>query len=574
MKKRAMNQNSNRRFVPRTLLLLALAACQTTPPTTHVHDGDSVSQGEKALADGIAESRAANQPGPVSKDVLNALLPPAQPADDAANVNHFDLAVSGVKAPDFFRSLVAGTPYNMVVHPNVQGAVSLDLKDVTVTDVMNVMRDVYGFDYTREGNLFQVFPDAMRTEIFQIDYLNIARKGKSEIQVSSGTISDTRHNNTYNYPYNGNDGINVNTSGNNHDEVVGTQVNTDSEVDFWEQLAATLKSIVGEAPGTSVVVTPQVGLVVVRAMPSAIAAVRTYLDRAQLSLARQVILEAKIIEVTLKAGFEAGIQWNTFGKHSGGSFKPIVDANGNVIAQGSDSQVAGSLTQGTPLDFFNPTSSAFTINMAFSDFEAIIDLLETQGTVQVLSSPRISTVNNQKAVIKVGGDEYFVTNISTQTITAGSAINTQNSPELTPFFSGIALDVTPQISDAGSVTLHVHPSISDVKEQTKTIAGEQVPLAQSTIRESDSVVRARSGQIVVIGGLMESSASDSDAGVPWLSHLPLLGNAFKQKQQQSTKRELVILLKPIVADDDAQIEAMNQSLARLKTMRERIAPGS
>jgi len=168
----------------------------------------------------------------------------------------------------------------------------------------------------------------------------------------------------------------------------------------------------------------------------------------------------------------------------------------------------------------------------------------------------------------------FVTNISTQTITAGSAINTQNSPELTPFFSGIALDVTPQISDGGSVTLHVHPSISDVKEQTKVIAGEEVPLAQSTIRESDSVVRARSGQIVVIGGLMESSATDSDAGVPWLSHLPLLGNAFKQKQQQSTKRELVILLKPIVADDDAQIEAMNESLARLKTMRSKIAPGS
>ena len=561
------------RLVAHAMLLSALAACQTAPPSTGVHDADSVTQGEQALADGIAESRAAVAPAPVAKDVLNALLPPAPTANDLASASRFDVAVSGVKAADFFRSLVSGTPYNMVVHPNVQGTVSLDLKNVSITDVMNVMRDVYGFDYTREGNLFQVFPDAMRTEIFQIDYLNVARKGKSETQVSSGTITDTHHNNNY-YPYGAMDGFNVNTSGTNRGDVVGTQVNTDSEVDFWEQLSTTLKSIVGEAPGTSVVVTPQVGLVVVRGMPSAIAAVRTYLDRAQLSLARQVILEAKIIEVTLKAGFEAGIQWNTFGKHSGGSFKPIVDENGNVIAQGSDNQVAGSFTQTNPLDFFNPTGSAFTINMAFSDFEAIIDLLETQGTVQVLSSPRISTVNNQKAVIKVGGDEYFVTNISTQTITAGSAINTQDSPELTPFFSGIALDVTPQISDSGDVTLHVHPSISDVKQQNKLIAHQQVPLAQSTIRESDSVVRARSGQIVVIGGLMESSATDSDAGVPWLSHLPLLGNAFKQKQQQSTKRELVILLKPVVADDDAQIDAMNQSLARLKTMRGRIAPGS
>jgi MSHA biogenesis protein MshL len=216
--------------------------------------------------------------------------------------------------------------------------------------------------------------------------------------------------------------------------------------------------------------------------------------------------------------------------------------------------------------------STFTLNASFTDFEAIIDLLETQGTVQVLSSPRISTVNNQKAVIKVGSDEFFVTDISTTTVTAGSAINTNDSPELTPFFSGIALDVTPQISSAGVVTLHVHPTVSDVTEQRKSIAGDDVPLAASTIRESDSIVRARSGQIVVIGGLMETSSSDSDAGVPWLSKVPVLGYAFKQKQQSSVKRELVILLKPVVADDRAHVDAMNESLARLRVLHQRIAP--
>ncbi len=190
--------------------------------------------------------------------------------------------------------------------------------------------------------------------------------------------------------------------------------------------------------------TPQVGIVVVRAMPNALQAVRTYLERAQLMLRRQVILEAKVIEVTLKSGFEAGIQWNTFGKDSGGSFKPIIDADGNVIAAGSNNDVAGQFDFNQAKQFFNPLDSQVQPVHVVFRLRSGDPLLETQGAVQVLSSPRISTVNNQKAVIKVGSDEYFVTNISTTTVTAGSAINTNDSPQLTPFFSGIALDVTPR----------------------------------------------------------------------------------------------------------------------------------
>ncbi len=555
-------------------LMLLLSACESVAPRA-AQDDESVTQGEEALTTAIAQNerlRAETPAAAPSQSLLDALLPPVAPPPESGSAR-FDLNVNGIAASDFFRSLVSGTPYNMVVHPSVQGSVSLDLKDVSLTEVMDVMRDVYGYDYLRQGNLFQVYPDAMRTEVFQIDYLNVTRRGKSEVQVSAGKVSNARRGNNINIGYGGAGEIAQQSGSGSGGDVVGTKVNTDSESNFWETLESTLISIIGDTPGASVMVTPQVGLAVVRAMPASLHAVRSYLDRAQLSLNRQVILEAKIIEVTLKSGFEAGVQWNTFGSDSGGSFKPVYDSDGNLIAAGSDNDVAGAFDAGDGVkNFFNPLGSAFTLNASFTDFEAIIDLLETQGTVQVLSSPRISTVNNQKAVIKVGSDEFFVTDISTTTITAGSAINTDDSPELTPFFSGIALDVTPQISEAGVVTLHVHPTVSDVQEQLKSIGGEDVPLAASTIRESDSIVRARSGQIVVIGGLMETISADADAGVPWFSKLPVLGYAFKQKQQSSTKRELVILLRPVVADDQAHIDAMNESLERMRALHKRISP--
>jgi MSHA biogenesis protein MshL len=539
---------------------------------------DSANEAQAALESGIArnqEVQAKAQEVPAA--VMDQLMPPIPgiaPAPDVAE-ERFDISVNKVKASDFFRSLVSGTHYNMVVHPDVKGEVSLDLKDVTVAEVMDIMRNVYGYDYQRSGRLYQVYPDAMRTEIMHIDYLNVGRKGQSEMQVSASTITDTQNNNGVNNGYSTNfgNGYVQNGAGNNSaTNMVGTQVSTDSDANFWQELQDTLTKIIGDTPGTSVVVTPQVGIVVVRAMPSALQAVRTYLERAQLMLRRQVILEAKVIEVTLKAGFEAGIQWNTFGKDSGGVFKPIVDANGNVIAPGSNNDVAGQFDFNQAKQFFNPLDSQFNLYMSFSDFEAVISLLETQGAVQVLSSPRISTVNNQKAVIKVGSDEYFVTNISTTTVTAGSAINTNDSPQLTPFFSGIALDVTPQISEGGEVILHIHPTVSEVNQQNKIIAGQNIPLAASTIRESDSIVRARSGQIIVIGGLMQTSSGDSDSGVPWLSHLPVVGYAFKQKQQSSVKSELVILLRPVVSDDQSQIDAMNESLSRVKSLKTQLDP--
>lgn len=544
-------------FLATSALLSGCAAVDRLGPKL-TRDTSSTDTQIEILETGLNDNKAlAKREAEVSQAILDALTPIADSISELES-ERFDLSVNGVPSQEFFRGLVRDTPYNIVVHPDVNGTVSLDLGDVTINEVMEVMRDVYGYDYFLEGSLFRVYPDALRTEVFQVDYLNVERSGSSEMQVSTGSLSDS-NNNGGQTGFIGGASVYSPDAGRSSGSL-GTVVNTDAKTNFWAELQTTLISIVSGDEGSSVVVTPQVGLAVVRAKPESLHAVRTYIDQVESTLHRQVIIEAKILEVTLREGFEAGVNWRTFSEDAA-----EIDPGLGTALPNDD--IGGRIRSGDA-DIFNPLDTAFTLLGSYKDFEYAIDLLSTQGTVQVLSSPRISTVNNQKAVIKVGQDEYFVTDISTNTITAGSSINTNDSPELTPFFSGIALDVTPQISDSGDVILHIHPSISKVDEQRKIIAGESVPLAASTIRESDSIVRARDGQLVVIGGLMEDGANDNNGGVPFFKDIPGIGHLFKQKGQSSVKSELVILLKPIIVTDQSQSDAMTESLENIRKLRE------
>jgi MSHA biogenesis protein MshL len=208
--------------------------------------------------------------------------------------------------------------------------------------------------------------------------------------------------------------------------------------------------------------------------------------------------------------------------------------------------------------------AAFALALDIGDFNAFVELLATQGETRVLSSPRVATLNNQKAVIKAGTDEFFVTDVSSNTVT-GTAATTSRDVTLTPFFSGIALDVTPQISANGEVILHIHPTVSEVTDQIKelTVSGETdaLPLAFSEIRESDSIVRAKSGQIIAIGGLMRNASRQSERFTPWFGRIPGLKRVFGSTRETEVKTELVILLRPIVVVDDADWRRIIQPAA-------------
>ena len=224
-------------------------------------------------------------------------------------------------------------------------------------------------------------------------------------------------------------------------------------------------------------------------------------------------------------------------------------------------------------------ASVFGLAFQTSSFAALLNFLESQGTVHVLSSPRIATLNNQKAVIKVGNDAFFVTNVSTTSTSTGTT--TTVSPTITtqPFFSGIALDVTPQIADDGQIILHIHPSVSAVTNKTTvlnlgTLGVFTLPLASSDVNESDTIVRVQDGSIAAIGGLMRQQQVTDQSGIPGTVNSSL-GGIFGSRNRQLTKSELVILLKTtLIKSEQGWQEQAQEVNDRLQTMRRPASPES
>jgi MSHA biogenesis protein MshL len=283
--------------------------------------------------------------------------------------------------------------------------------------------------------------------------------------------------------------------------------------------------------------------------------------------------------VTLADAYQAGINWAIFKNRlavgqlsnangstqlSAGNPGPPLTGGGRTV----DIPGRAITAAGTAASARNPANAVFGIALQTTNFSLLLQFLETQGSVQVLSSPRVATLNNEKAVLKVGTDEFFVTNVSTVTTTTGTA--TQQSPTVTvaPFFSGILLDVTPRIDDSGSIMLHIHPSISEVTESQRvvslggTIPSITLPLARSTVSETDTIVRASDGNIVAIGGLMSVDVRDNRGGIPGVE-LSILRNT----DRETSKRELVILLKAtVLADDEAWQDDLRRTEQRLREL--------
>ncbi|MCP4475624.1 MAG: pilus (MSHA type) biogenesis protein MshL [Gammaproteobacteria bacterium] len=585
------------RIITTILLTTLLSSCNITPPKQAATTPEIAHLVDHSILNN-ARQLAYTQP-PLSNRVVNALAPDISVAvPKHANRSHyFDIAANNAPAAAFFTSLAKDAHYNIIISPEVKGNITLDLKHVTMQQVMDAIENIYGYQYEQTSYGYNVYPARLETQTFHVSYLNINRTGTSETSISSGQITSNTNSSS--------SGNSQSTSTAN-ETVKASTVKTETINNFWGELTNTLNAIVGitnqnnntteannppastttnpiaavantlsqtrsqtarrnttnnrnntpaattnasaaaTTDGRVVIINPQAGLVVVKAYPAQLRQVAQYLKQVQTIMNRQVIIDAKILEVTLKAGYQSGIDWRLLGIQQMGS--ELLD------------------------DTLQPFSNIFKIKAtADHGFESLITLMQSQGRINVISSPRIATINNQKALIKVGIDRFYITNVSTttDTTTVGSQVIGEDV-EMTPFFSGVALDVIPEIDKHGEITLHLHPIISTVTETdlkfTLNNQNSSLPSAQSAIRESDNIVRVKNNQIVVIGGLMVDNNDYQKGHIPFMSRIPGLGWFFDNHQNSSKKQEIVILLRPTLLNRQSIRKQLEQVSARYKKL--------
>jgi len=545
---------------------------------------------------------------PRQPDAVNqALLPPLRmelPQVQGKPIDaRFDLNVNNAPAREVFLSIVSGTRYSMLVHPDVTGSISVNLKDVSLTEALDAIREIYGYEYKIDGTRVYIKPPGLQTGVFQVNYLIGARQGRSDMRVtagSSGIATSTATATTATAQQalagatatvatattgvQGPPSLNPNASGAlGGMQADATRMSTVQTTDFWAEVEYAIRTIVGTGGGRNIVISPQSGVIVVRAMPRELRSVATLLKAMQVSVDRQVMLEAKIIDVTLNQAYQAGINWAAFPTSGiAGGFTSGLGGTANSLAAtgrlsgstvgssaGSSSSFNANPGAGPGLATLggvvagasNVAGGVFGLAVQTDNFAALLQFLESQGSVQVLSSPRVSTLNNQKAVLKVGTDQPFVTSITVApgSISAGAVIPTSVSPQISNIFSGISLDVTPQIDDSGNIALHIHPLVTSVASKAvgfnlAGVGAQSVDVAAINVSESDTMVRTHNGNIVVLGGLMKVEMNKGRSGIPGIEDAPGIGGAFRNSSTDTVKRELVILIKPTIIDSDKNWE--------------------
>jgi len=657
-----------------TLTLTCMAAALSACAVPMLPQDKAVPASISAELQQAAMPRVRTEPGAPPATVSQSLLPPLRVTPQRASSRQleprFDMKVTDAPIGQVLLAVVQDTPYSILLSPRVAppvapvagGApvaavavpetITVNLKDVTVFEALDAIREIYGYEYTVDGTRIYVQPPEMRTKLYQVNYIVGQRRGVSDVQVIGGASISANANNNSSSSSNSlgalagtSGGSNSNNQG--YASIQASALSSMSKSDVWGEMEDGLRTVLGCVVGASVVsrggatgasagggatgstsgggradtsftgerevaqrlrggdgcsggraatVNSMSGTVVVRGLPHELRQIEQLLRSLQLSIERQVIIEAKIIDVELNEGSQQGVNWAML---RNGAFRGGVGAN-PLFVDATNSATRGQVPAGTSLadlvgtQLLNvATPNAFSSGLGvalqtgnyqlFGSISALINFLETQGRVNVLSSPRIATLNNQKAVLKVGSEEPFVTSVSggtAPTISAGVVVpGTAPNISYQPFFSGISLDVTPQVDENDNVTLHVRSMVNSIVEREKVAllnSSTRVPFAVNNVNETDSVVKTRDGSVIVIGGLMTESATDTREKVPVAGDVPVLGGLFGRANRGTSKRELVILLKPTVVKGDEQwandIRATEGRIERMNTTPQRFYP--
>ena len=426
----------------------------------------------------------------------------------------FDLSLKDADLREVFFNLAKESSLQIVMEPGVAGVVNLDLRDVTSYDVIEEVCRSNQLNCLINEDVVRVTKRRMVTKLYYLDYVITARTGSGTISAST-SASTSGGSNVVSASGSGSSG-----SSSGESSETSNSVSTEETMDIWSTLKEELQTFLS-ADGGRVSITPETGLVGVTDYPDRLEMVERYLSTVERRLMGQVLLEAKILEVQLSDSNKYGIDWSAilnFGALGGNL------SGGNTLAQ--------SLSSG---------ASAFKFGVSNRKVEVLLDAMATQGQVNLISSPRVSTLNNQKAIIRIGTEDVFFRAVVTPPTDSSAAVTTFNPETITV---GVVLSVTPQISRDGRITLAIHPSISEKTGVATAPDGNTAPIVD--IRETNTVISMLDSETVLIGGLIQTRTDETVKSVPFLGDIPFLGALFRNTEQEKKKGELVILITPHV----------------------------
>ena len=417
----------------------------------------------------------------------------------------------------------------------------MELKDVTMKESLDTLTSLLGLEYEVKGKVIRVFRPKMETRIFTLNYITTIRKGTGKLKAVTGVSG-----------YEGRGGGRGEGGAGGEEARGGSTIETGPDTaDIWKEIEEGLKTMISEKG--NLVINKLANIILVTDFSTNLKSIASFLEEVEGSAQRQVMIQAKVVEVILSDQYKLGLDWSAISRI--GSIQGTL-SGGMSVAQ--------SLSPGT---------GTFQFGVSNQDFTVLLDAMAQQGQLNILSSPKISTLNNQKAVIKVGREEIFFEPeydvVTTSDPLPGEIKDSRSvlsSVEPQTVTIGVVLDVTPQISSDGYISMNIHPSVTDlVRIEEFKLQGEVYATAPVIdIRETDTVVRVREGQTIVIAGMMQDKKRETVTRTPLLGGIPGLGALFRSTDQEKQKTELVILLSPTVLVGKRIDDLSREELRRLE----------
>ncbi len=405
---------------------------------------------------------------------------------------------------------------NIIIEPDVSGTITVDIKQLTFKEILDLILPPLHLGYEiKEGRFIRIYKQKPVGRLFVFNYVITDREGTATLSASTGTDNNSSSGSSSS---SGSGSSGGSGGGSSNSE---STVDTTEEFKLWDELEKGVKDLL-TADG-KLIVNKASGTLFVVDYPYQLDQVSRYLNSLQAILHREVMIEAEILEVYLKDEYDMGINWS--------SIKALLP-----------DEYHGTLSGGASvMQMLSPNNAKFQIGISNNRFSTLIDALGTQGDINVLSKPRISTLNNQKAIIKMGRDDVFWQVTVDTDLETGIKTETASAQTVT---EGVVLSVTPQIDDKGNVIMNIQPTVTEKVGESQSRFGDTAPIMD--IRETSTVVKVKSGQTIVIAGLMRTKTDEEVEQVPLLGDIPLVGALFRHTKQRARKTELVILLKPTI----------------------------